>query len=849
LRPALIRDINSTPHNTKNTTHIKTIGSLILVLMGLTYAFPSVVPFSNASSAVTPPSAIGLVLTARPPLLPADGNSYPSIVIEFENLTSGMPFIPQTNTQVLLSSSSLQVGSVPSTVVFPAGNLFLTIDFQTTNLPGSTTINAYAAGYEPASLIVSTSKVGGMAATLAVFVAPAAIPADPKLTASVVVEVLDSLGNPVELSHPLVVTLTSSNSQVGSLSSSTVIIPIDGSFSQVLFTPTYTVGSTTVTAAATGFPSASAALSTIGPIPRRLAVSITPSILLAAPNENATVTIQLQDNLTQAPVYAPSPIEVVVTSGNNATLPVPNPIVFIPKGSSYVSFTIHPAGSCTLPYPNYCQATLTASAQGFVTGVATAKTQNAHGTANTILLSFAPTVLLPDNFVYQGAVVTQLAFFNASTSTYSPVTASTPQTIYARSSNNATIQVSPIPGVVPTGWTHINFSATTTFLPGSVSITAQEKGLTPDTETLTSYGVKPDTLVVQFAPNQILDTGDTYNIVFVTLINSATNQPAKAPSPVIVTLASTVASLGSIQSTITIPAGQTNATASFTTILGVEGSTQIIATASGYNTATGTLTIDSQTPTNLGVLASPTIVLTGGQTYQNLIVQLQGPAGNPEEASSSIPVRLVTNANTSGMVPSLIVIPAGATFVVVPFNSTLTPGLVNVTAFQTGFQPGLAQVQTLALPMKVAGQITSQTLALGGSTSLSVYVTASQVPLVNATVVWKALSGTFSNAMNMTNSTGVASATYKAPGVPGTVLIQIQVTKAGYQPYTYNSTIVVGQPQTCTGASCVTKGPTPWYLQTYFGLQLWMLLVIVIAIVLVAAVVVKKARGGGEYEE
>ena len=374
----------------------------------------------------------------------------------------------------------------------------------------------------------------------------------------------------MKLASDLVVTISSSNSQIGSVPTS-LTIPAGQSFAATTFSPSFLAGNSVVTASASGYLSGSASVSTVGPVPRRLVLSIAPALLSDTNGTNATMSIQLQDNNSQTPALAASPVNVIVTSSNSSVVEPVSTLVTIPAGSTYATTTLVSKGDAGF-------ANVTASAQGFVKGSALVTTSAPGKNPNSLAVYFAPNTLLPNNQRYNGTVVVeqQEAFSNGSAI---PAVSKNSTLVYARSSNNATMQVSGATMNITAGSTYISMDVSTTFLPGLVSITAQSPGLLADTANLLSFGAIPDTISLQFAPDTLLSDGSSYNSVVVGLINSGTGSPAIAPLPTVVALSSNSSSAGVIQSSVIIPAGATYARAEFTTS-GLPGNVQIIATAS-----------------------------------------------------------------------------------------------------------------------------------------------------------------------------------------------------------------------------------------------------------------------------
>ena len=219
-------------------THRKNAAGFVICLLVISSLIALLAIPLLPSRAASPSAAMveGINLLARPPILPADGGVYSSLVLQLVNTSSSVPIIPDANITVQLTSSNPQTGTVPSSVLFPAGQAYVVVPFQTTTSPGNTTVSAFASGYEPANLRLATQELGGIPIALNVTVSPDQIPPEQGLNVDVVVQAIDSFGNPVKLASNLVVTLSSSNSQIGSVPS-TMVIPAGQSFALATFSP------------------------------------------------------------------------------------------------------------------------------------------------------------------------------------------------------------------------------------------------------------------------------------------------------------------------------------------------------------------------------------------------------------------------------------------------------------------------------------------------------------------------------------------------------------------------------------------------------------------------------------
>ena len=783
------------------------------------------------SSAVTA-TGIALELSARPSVLPADGGSYQAIVLQFKNLTSGQPYLPISNVLVYLTSSSPQTGSVPSQVTFQANNLFVVINFTTTTLAGNTTVSAVSAGYQLSTLSIVTKTVGGIPNALDVFLSPTQIPPDRKLSSEVVVEAVDAFNNPVDLGSSLTVVLSSSNTQIGSVPSS-LTIPAGQSFGFATFASGYIAGQTTITAAAGNYSTGSAVMTTTGPVARRLVLS-GPQIIPASTGQTVYLSVQLQDSNSDTPALAPNPVSVVLTSDNTSVATISRTTVTIPAGSSYLTAILTSGGLNG-------SATITASAQGYVKGSLTILGVNPSTTPNALSEYFVPSTLLPNNTDYHNALVVQLA--SRINGSIVPAIAQNPITIYARSSNNATMQVNTISGLIAAGNSEVAIDVSSTYLPGTAEITAQSPGMVSSTQQLLSFGPSPNSLSVTFAPQILLSDGKTYDSVTVGLIDNATAQPARAPVNTIVNLASNVASLGQIESSVTIPAGQTYARASFNTFV-VNGTTLITASASNYTSANSTLNLVTKAATNLGLYVSPKVVLGNGQAFPNLVVQLQDPNGNPEKTDIPVTVRLSVRNTTVGTVPQQVVIPPGETFTQIMLGASLDSGSTNITAVATGFQSAQTSFATFLLPLNVSTLVANPHLLPGQRTNVTITVKSSGLPVSNANVNWSISAGTFLNSVNITDTNGTASAEYAASALPGFVSFEAQISKPGYSMYLAKNTLHV------LNTTVITTTSSGNFLTSQISfIPIWSLIIIGVAVPAAAFFFIRRRSGGGEVIE
>ena len=132
------------------------------------------------------------------------------------------------------------------------------------------------------------------------------------------------------------------------------------------------------------------------------------------------------------------------------------------------------------------------------------------------------------------------------------------------------------------------------------SITIQSPGVSSYTLNATFVRWSADSTKLQFAPRTLLSDGNSYNSITLGLVDG-NGQPAQAPVNTVVTLSSTIPSVGQIQSTVTIPVGQTYVRAT-SRLSGLQVRHLITATTSNYTSTNSTLFLVTKAATNLGTV-------------------------------------------------------------------------------------------------------------------------------------------------------------------------------------------------------------------------------------------------------
>ena len=316
----------------RKTTILALVAALLLT--GVQF-----LPVSAASSGV-PGVPVGIVLSIVPPKLPADGGTYPALVVSVED-ASNLPTVTLGNVTVFLASSQTNIASVPNYVVIPAGQEYAVVNITTTATPGTAMITAQSEGLtSPPPAGVTTVKPSGYPSKLLVFTSPATFL--PRADSGTVrVEVVDDAGLPSKAITPIPVSLSSSNASVASLGQTSLVIPagsilVDGSFS------TLDPGSAVITATSGNYQTGAAVVTVNKPgtcvgtcVPVKLALRVvaggTPGTLPADGQIYKVLEVALE-TFSGTPAVSSSDTVVQLTSDNPDVASVID-LVTIPAGS------------------------------------------------------------------------------------------------------------------------------------------------------------------------------------------------------------------------------------------------------------------------------------------------------------------------------------------------------------------------------------------------------------------------------------------------------------------------------------------------------------------------------------
>src|SRR5919202_4388862 len=224
------------------------------ILFGMLLLLPVALVNSqiNAATGATNDTQFQFELTPIAPKIPADGGHYFAI-IQLQTQNDGKPIEAQTDIDITLLSSDPSVLTIPQPqVILHKGESVAKAEFVTTQKAGEVSISAQAGGIKANSVTINTVMLDSLdPAKLAIYAAQSSFVPDPKVVGALYIQLLNSQGLPSATKTPVVVSLSSSKPEVGTVPSF-VTIPAGQSGVGVDFSPKSEIGITTISASSPG---------------------------------------------------------------------------------------------------------------------------------------------------------------------------------------------------------------------------------------------------------------------------------------------------------------------------------------------------------------------------------------------------------------------------------------------------------------------------------------------------------------------------------------------------------------------------------------------------------------------
>jgi hypothetical protein len=549
----------------------------------------------------------------------------------------------------------------------------------------------------------------------------------------------------------------------------------------VNYTSGYAIGQAFITATATGFSAGTTSLGVVGSPPYALKVSAEPSDAVLSTIDR--VVVWLTDQAGN-PARASSPVSVTLTSSNLTVASVSPTVVTIPTGqiSAVASFTTTTHNGTV---------SITASAQGLLSGFSTVSTFGAKDKPAALTIITAPNPVLADNGKYAAIVVAVIDSVNTRPDV---VAASTLVTITSSDTavGSVTTQVT-----IPAGGEFAVANITSTYLVGSSTITASAQGLESAQAQETAFGPIPVSVVVTPVASTISADGATYSALTVSL-QDAFGNPAVAPSNIVVQLTSSRPDILSVTSPVIIQTGQTYTFATVKTGLS-PGASNITASASGYSASSTLLTTVVPAPDKVALYIGPNSTVSSAIAPDALLtVQLQDINGLPARAQQATSV-IVTASNSSVLQkPILLNISAGADYASA-YLSTLSYGLTSLTASSAGLGSSSQSLNVVNSPSNATLRATTNLIYANQSSTLIARVNALNHGVQGAQIKWFTTAGSLSTANSTTNAAGTSLVTFTDTGATvatvTTVTAQISTPFIGTKNFTTTITVLPVPPK------------------------------------------------------
>jgi hypothetical protein len=764
---------------------------------------------TSLSPGLAQSSGMSLSVTQVPPKLPADGGTYPALVVELLG-SSNKPAVSTNDTTIFLTSSQQNVGTVPSSVILPAGHSYVLVNFTTTTIAGTTSVTASSTGIASANTQVQTVTPSGFPTHIQAFPVPPSQIAQPLGAGAVVVELVDDTGLPAKAVSNTNITLSSANTAIASFPVGSVIVPSGAIMALSTYQTGLTTGSTTITASASGFYSGTAPVSVVGVAPLALHLYLAPPVMPSFTMGQLVVSLT---DMSGNPARAPSSIPVTVTADNTSVASVPSQVT-IPAGSISVVANYTAANPGT--------ATITVSAQNLAQAQQTLSVYPAL-TPLALQLTIAPNPILADSNTYQAIYVSLM-------NGQYPAKSVSAITVNLSSQNlgvgNVTSSI-----VIPAGANFAVANFTSTFFVGTTAITAQASGYSSATLAIQTFGPIPAQVRVNAVPVTLPADGGTYTSLAVSLVDAA-GLPAIAPIGITVQLSASNPDIATAGSSVTIPAGSTAALTTVTTTLS-PGSSTITATATGYGGSSVTINTVQPGASKLGIYVAPVDSVhlpIGGDAF--VAVQIQDANGNP--ARARLPVSSTVTSSSSAVLgaPITFNIPVGGTYAMsyVTFND---PGSQASTATLTASAAGLSsstiQVTVEPSPLSIIPPSTTEVQA-GSTSTITLTVQLMGEGLQGASVTWTSTNCVITPTQSVTASSGVATAQLSSCNA-GSAVVTATVTHPAIGTQSKQFTLQVIEPK-----------PQPTFAQRLFSFPYVLILVAIVVVVALVVLIIIRRR-------
>ncbi|MEM3040823.1 MAG: Ig-like domain-containing protein, partial [Nitrososphaerota archaeon] len=682
--------------------------------------------FSTFIIPVESAPVLSLVLTAAIPSIPADGYFHPAFYVTVQD-QSGKPYPLMEPINLTVTCSDERILKLQSPSVMKAATYYAIINASSTvTTKSSVEVTVSSPGLQSSKVNAVTEPSAGSPTGLKVTLLPSTVLPRKNDISLVVVTLVDAYGKPTRAREDMQISLISSNTQIAELSGTSIKIP-KGEFSaKVNIICKGLLGTSTITASASGIRTDSSTFTVAGPKPERLYIWTLSRQMLG---ERYFVFVGVVDS-NNRPVKLISPMTVSLFSSE--------PTVF--------SFArAHPVGKCTITIPEgewagmaeiQCNdigsASIYAIAEDLtsqaitVTGVYTPDPQPTK-------LNLQPLARnLPADERNYTAMVVQLV-----DNSNNPVAARYNIEVLVTSSSTDIFDTKDRV-IIPEGRSYANITGIPRYL-GTVSVSAGSPGLLKGDSTVTVYAPVPTAVTITTPP--IPSEGE----VDACLVISA-GIPVQAQENISILLSSSDPGIGDSDSYVMLPRKE------YMTYFKVRGH----APGKFYLTASGSGIPTAQPQLEVLEAKPSTFAFSYVKPIKNynfpVVIQLTSLTKNPSVTNEPVTVTLTSHNLSNVVLPEKVTISSDRTEALF-YGKALTTTKTKLTISSEGFKTQTAEITPAPINVELK-IISGDRYPTGQSVTLKASVTLDNNPVKGITVYWNG-SG-LAYVATITDSSGIA---------------------------------------------------------------------------------------------
>ena len=704
-----------------------------------------VLSLSSMDTASFGASTLSLVISAAIPSIPSDGRQHPAFYLTVQDST-GKPYPLPYDVNVTIACSDLRILRVVNSVTISAAAYYVVINASSSVAQRSTVeVTVSASGFQSSKINAVVEPPAGTPSSLKVTLLPDVLLPQALEQAEVLVTVVDAYGKPTRARADIIVSLFSSNLQIGDIYGKTIVIP-KGEFSaQTQVVCKGFPGTTTITASTSDLKSDSALLTVMGPKPEKIYM-FAPSNQIV--DEPGYLLVGIVDSSLN-PVKVISSVTVNLYCSNISMFTVQDSVVIgAGEWMTFASLSCLNPGSATI----YASAGELVSTSVSLTGVFS------EGIASA-LKTYALARSFPaeaDRIDYTAMIV------QAVNSSGYPVRIPSSKYVDVFSSNSAVLETAPSV-VIRAGSSMVNVSAWPKYS-GSVKVSAMCPDLLSSDISFTVYAPTISSVKVMAPP--IPSEGE----VDACLLFQSGSMPAKAQDDIPITLSSSDTGIGYGSGSPLVPKKKYFA---YFTIGGkAPGQFYLTASGSGVPSTRVQLQVNEVKPSSFSMSYVKPIV-----NYNfPLFVELLSSGGSSAAAYEPLTISLASSNVSNVVLPSTALIEAGGTETMV-VGKALTKETATMTVSSAGFKSLTAQIAPAPINLLIK-ILASERYPSGESVAIKCSVTLEGEPVKSVPVYWKGVGLMY--ASTVTDSNGTCGNTLTVQDKDNVVDVGVDVGGMGY---------------------------------------------------------------------